>query len=438
MYAPALRRMLFTDRQREVAQRSELYVKVKDRTDIELHQVERFNTMWRHCLQSVPFYTRWAQEHSLPRQISRPSDLRDFPLLTKRVLNERADEVFQGGVITAAYSTGGTTGTPVRYPRGEADAQSIYANTYIARAWWDVRPFDSYVHLWGHAHLFGGTPFARLRRQVADRIVNATRLNAYELTPAALESHYRALLKRNPKYLVGYTSAVCRLARHIDAQGDSPLAPSQLRAVVVTAETVTEADVELIRHVFGVPVVTEYGAAETGVIAASCQATWPLQVLWDSFVVLLGADQSIAVTTLNDRLFPLVNYSIGDLAEPGDVVAGNALTLSAVVGRSQDVVRVGTVDGGGLELSAILPVHVLKSEPGIVSVQFAQHRGDRLRIFLHADRPLALEEIAERFHAALRSDHPLYDTASVAFEQIAAPILTKAGKQALFASPPTP
>jgi phenylacetate-coenzyme A ligase PaaK-like adenylate-forming protein len=436
VYASLLRGALFRDRQREVARYEQRYGLDLDRAEIERFQAERLNTIWRYCLDEVPFYRSWAAEHGLPERISSLADLKGFPVLTKAVIVERGDEVFQGGAIDLAYSTGGTSGVPARYPRGKRDALGTYANTYTGRGWWGIKPFDSYLHIWGHAHLFGGEGLSgkvqKLKRRAADGLVNAVRVNGYDMTAEAIESHYMVLLQRNPTYVVGYTSAIFRLARHIEARGEGVASLTKLRAVVVTAETVTRADVDLISGVFQVPVIIEYGAAETGVMATSRGSSWPLQVLWQSFIVSVADGGEMAVTTLNDRLFPLINYAIGDRTEGGDLVDGNALTLDAVTGRSKDVVVVSTTNGEHLELSAILPVHILKSQQGVTAVQFRQEGPGTLRIYLSADRELVLNDVTATFTAHLSRDHATYDPGSVAFEQSSEPMLTKAGKQALF------
>lgn len=384
----------------------------------------------------MPFYRAWAREHALPVRVNSIAELQAFPVLTKAILVSRSDEVFQDGSITEAYSTGGTSGTPARYPRGPQDALSFYANTYAGRRWWGIHPFDSYLHIWGHAHLFGGNGvkgrIQKMKRSAQDYLANAKRVDAYDMTKAALRGHYNTLIRSNPVYVAGYTSAVFKLARYIEKHSLDVSMLSKLRAVVVTAETVTRADTDVMQRVFGVPVVIEYGSAETGVIATSRGGSWPLQVLWQSFIVAVGGDGEMTVTTLNKRLFPLINYAIGDRADGGDVVAGNALTLGAVIGRSKDVVVVGTSRNEALELSAILPVHILKSISGIIAVQMRQENERKLRVFLTADHELSMAQVAETFAGNISMDHPDFDASSVIFEQVAEPLLTKAGKQALF------
>ncbi|AXH00705.1 hypothetical protein DVJ83_16250 (plasmid) [Deinococcus wulumuqiensis] len=356
-----------------------------------------------------------------------------FPPLTKKEIIGRSDEIFQHGAITQAYSTGGSSGEPTRFPAALHEALDNYARTYAARSWWGLQPMDPYLHIWGHSHLFGGGPVQKLKRRVQDTLSGAMRVNAYDMSEEGIAGHYQALIRQNPMSIIGYTSAVFRLARHIEHHKLRTRGLTRLKAVIVTSETVTEPDIEVLERVFGVPVVIEYGSAETGTIATSRGNSFPLQVLHLSNLVQLASEGGIRVTTLTDRIFPLINYDIGDRGEAAERSGGSVLKLAHVQGRAREVVKVRKVNGQMLELSPILPVHILKSEPGIVAVQYRQH-ADRLEILLTGHGELPLSELAQLFGQRLGTDHPDFDPASVTFEQVPAPVLTKAGKHALFVS----
>lgn len=396
--------------------------------------------MWGRCLEEVPFYQSWAKENDLPRSISTLSELRDFPVLTKHVIQERSQEIFndgRGGVIELAYSTGGTTGEPTRFPKGKSDMESMYPNAFVGRTWWGIWPFDSYVHVWGHAHLFGGVGLrGRIgwaKRVVLDRFVNATRVSAYAMNDEALASHVRTIIRKNPKYLVGYTSAIFRIARYIEEHEIDVSSLTRLEVVLVTAETVTEADVSLIHEVFGAQVIIEYGSAETGAVAVSRDETWSLAVLWHSFVCFVDDSGNICLTTLDpSRKFPLVNYAIGDTVAGGDIVDGNALSLGAVTGRSRDVLTVSLTSGEALDLSPIYPVHILKSMAGVRTVQYRQESPAAIVVFVSGAPDLDLDVIRPRFVSELRKSHPEIDPNSIQIEATERPLLTAAGKQALF------
>ncbi|MEH0936273.1 hypothetical protein [Micromonospora psammae] len=431
-----LRGTVLADRHRQLARKIARYDTHPSRGWIEQQQVRRFNEVWAYCLAEVPFYRSWRREHGLPERIDRPGALREFPPLTKEVLIARAGEIFQDGRITDAYTTGGSTGQPTRYPRGPGEGDERWVNAYLGRHWSGIRPTDPNVLLWGHSHLFGSGLRGRLaqaKRRLADRLINVTRLNAYDLSEPSLHAHYLALRERNPVSLAGYTSAVFKLARYIERNRLTLGEKSALRAVVMCAETASDADIELIEQVFKAPAVIEYGSAETGVLAMSRRGTRDIRMLWDSYICLVSDDGDLGVTTLDRRLFPLVNYAIGDRVEPSDVRDGNALAFRAVLGRQQDIVRVGSSQGI-LDLSAILPVHILKSYPGIIGVQFRQERPDALRIHVEADRPLDLPDVTAFFVRELSKDHPALDPRTVTFTQVAEASRTRAGKHALFVS----
>jgi phenylacetate-coenzyme A ligase PaaK-like adenylate-forming protein len=309
-------------------------------------------------------------------------------------------------------------------------------NNYLGRHWWGLQPFDPQVRIWGHYHLFGSGLRGRLterKRRVADRLLNITGLNAYDLSEQSLASHYAALRRHNPVALVGYTSAIFKLARYVERNRLDLGDKTRLRAVIMCAETVSDADVATVEQVFGASAVIEYGAAETGVIAMSRQTATSLQIIWDSFICLAAADGSLNVTTLDQRLFPLVNWAIGDVVEASDIEDGNALWLRAVLGRRQNMVQVAT-SSGILDLSALLPIAILKSYPGVVGVQFKQERSDALRIYVQADRTLDLGDVTAHFVRDLRREHPGFDPTSVTFAQVAEQAKTLAGKHALFVS----
>ncbi|TDB77802.1 hypothetical protein [Micromonospora sp. KC723] len=427
-------RVLLANRHRRLARAIARYDECPDRASIERRQVRRFNEIWAYCLAEVPFYRSWRREHRLPERIDRPSALWSFPPLTKEVLIARQDEVFQDGRIVDAYTTGGSTGQPTRYPRGAGEAGDRWVDAYLGRHWAGIRPTDPSLLLWGHAHLFGSGlrgRVAQARRRAADAVMNITRLNAYDLSEPSLRAHHAVLRRQDPVSLEGYTSAVFKLARHIESNRLDLGAPRRLRAVVLCAETASDADVALVERVFRAPAVIEYGSAETGVLAMSRARTRDIRVFWDSFTTLVDDDAELHVTTLGPRLFPLVHYAVGDRVVPSDIVDGNALAFHAVLGRRQDVVRVASARGV-LDLSAILPVHILKSYPGIVGVQFRQVRPDDLRIHVEADHQLDLADVTRYFTRELRRDHPEFLASSVSFTQITEPARTTAGKHALF------
>lgn len=428
-----LRRVMFRDRQRWLAHKVALYAANPSQDQITAHQAERFNARWREC-QSHPFYRRWAKEHDLPQSIEHPGDLRSWPLLTKETVVQHAEEIFSDG-DRSAYSTGGSTGRPVNYPRGKSDVGPIYGNMYACRSWWGVRPFDPQIMLWGHAHLFGkgiGGHARVLQRRVADRVLNMSRLDAYDMRSAALEADAKHIVRNDPSFIYGYTTAMFKVAQRIRDLYPG-YEPRKLRAVSVTAETVTDADLETIATAFKCPVTIEYGTAETGVIAGSRHETRHIQVLWDGHIARADDSGQLVLSTLDPRRFPLINYAVEDIVEPLEEVDGNCFAFRRVLGRQKDVLTLSTAAGEQIEVSAIMPVHILKTFPGITGVQFSRVPPSSAVVHVEVDGTLDIGQLAAYFRAQFARDFPEVDTDECfTFELSQSTDLTVAGKHRLF------
>jgi len=397
-------------------------------------QLRRFNTVWEYCHTTVPFYRQWRDRHRLPARISSPRDLDDFPELTKAVLQEHGDLVFLQEGIKSSISTGGSTGEPTRFPIGEGEGDEQYATMYLGRSWWGIEPLDPMIAFWGHSHLFGSGIRGRLnqaKRSFYDHLLNICRLNAYDMTPQTIAGYAEELRRRRPVFVQGYTSCLYKLAKYMDERGLDPGPETRLKAVIATAETVTDADIDLMRRVYGTPVVVEYGMAETGVLAYSRNQPRNMEVFWDACLATQTADSVLRVTTIGDRLFPLINYRTDDRVDVAVENSGSVLALSAVLGRTRDILSVRTVDAGELQLSGILFVHVLKSHPGIFSIQFEQLPDAAVRIFVVGDRPLDLDQVKHHFLAEIGKDHPDIDGQAIEVVQVSRAELTVAGKESI-------
>ena len=427
-----VKKFVLSDRLSVLAEKKRVYENIPDKARIVEQQIRRFNTVWERCYKTIPFYTQWRNTHDLPERISAVDDLRKFPLLTKRAVQENRDLIFQNGKIKLYVSTGGSTGEPTRFPSAKAEAVPTYADLYAGRSWYGIQPLDRALVFWGHSHLFGSGwrgVFNNCKRKMYDRVLNTRRLNAYDMSAETVERYFACYRRSNPAFILGYTSCLYKLAKYICEHGPDCGRKDRLRAVIVTSESVTMSDIELLGKAFRVPVAVEYGMAETGAIAYSRSSPSNLQVFWDSFIGTAGSDRVLNVTTLYDKLFPLINYSTDDRVEVDSAEDGSVLTLRSILGRRRELLTVGTTRGSPLELSGILMVHILKSYPHIYSIQVEQIKLHAVRIHLDADRPLDLGRVKEYFMRQIRKDHKDVDPGCVEMIQVNETPKTLSGKE---------
>lgn len=428
----AVRRLALSQRRAAVSRRSKRYADTSGQ-DIVVAQNAMLRIVWETAVQQQPFYRMWAHRHKLPSRIEEVRELEGFPPLTKEDLREHHDLVFARSSPTNVYSTGGSTGTPVNYPRGRGEALERYAGAFVARSWYGIEPGDSYVHLWGASHQFGAGRLAiirRWRRHLLNRGLGAVRLNAYDLSPEMLARYARQIWETNPVFVAGYSSSVIRVARAARSQGLDHASLTRLKAILVTAETISDVDRDVLTAVFGVPVINEYGSAETGAIAVSSGDTWPLRVLWDSVAVTPGEQSEIHVTTLHPRAFPLINYRIGDRATGLSIEQGSVLQIENIDGRRQDDLRLRRADGRQMVASAILPTHILKGLSIISSVQI-HCQNEHVTLYITADDRLDANGVKDFFLAQVADDGTVLDPTFLHVVQVKRPQLTPGGKQLL-------
>lgn len=427
-------RMIST-RMLRLQQKSELYNQQLTPAQIVTRQLEQFNRQWQVVQSQHPFYQYWSQKHRLPKTIESIAQLQQFPLLTKSDINQHRELIFGHLKDYRIISTGGSSGETVKFPTAKDEKATEYANTYLGKAWWGIKPADPLLQFWGHSHLFGSGlkgKWHHQKRRLFDWLINTKRLNAYNFSFATMKSYYQCLIEANPVAIIGYSSNLYQMARYI-TDHQLPFTPkTKLKGVIVTSETISTAEIDLVEKVFQVPVILEYGMAETGVIAYSRASTQQIEFLWDSFIGWQHPQRGLMLTTLNPRLFPLINYDTTDLVTIDHQYQHSILSLQAIQGRPMDVLSVLKQDGGLYHLSAILMVHVLKSYPGIYAVSYTQTQPGYVLIRVQTPQALSASEsqnLQQFFLQHLVLQYPGISASAFTLQRVESLPKTVAGKE---------
>jgi len=426
-----IKNIVFKHRIKLLNESISVYDKILSNESIYEYQIVKFNLQWSKIIRDNEFYKYWYSKHNLPSQITDLSELKDFPILTKKDIQEHFDLIFSNIPNGLTVSTGGSTGEPTQFPTSRFEQLNNYANTYTGRRWCNISPLDETVLFWGHSHMFGSGiqgQLKQLKRSLSDYLVNIKRLNAYDLSVTTLDKYYQIIKKSNPKAILGYTSSIYKLAKYINENALNVGDKSNLEAIIVTSETVSSGDIKLIEEVFGAPCVVEYGMAETGVIAYSKSDSKDLRVFWDSFIAFKDRTNILNITTINDRLFPLINYRTDDIISTNDNYS--ILKMSSVNGRNKDILKIIS-NGKVYELSGILLIHALKLYKGIFEIQFIQKQQGKVKIQFTANIEMNINDVLNYFIKNINFDFP--DIKRDCFEIVQVDFITKtiAGKQKL-------
>jgi phenylacetate-CoA ligase len=375
---------------------------------IEL-QSERLRGLIAHALKHSPYYQN--KYKGLTEE-----QFEDFPLLRKEELRSESKAMITPGYenLVSLCKTSGSTGVPIKFYRDKVTFARTLGSVFRAHRWYGLDVGAKEAMLWG----IPSDRTSRFKARSRDFLLNRFREKEYDLTPEVLDDFYRQVRRKQPDYLFGYSSMVYEFASHC-RDNNLPGRELGLKAAICTAETIHPFQRELIQSTFGCPVVSEYGAAETGIISYQCPAGRH-HISDDTVLVeLLGSDGrsvpegeigKVVATVLFSHAAPIIRYDLGDLAIRSSErcpCGVNLSLLDQIVGRTSGII----VTPAGRRFHSIILYYIMKQYAdrygGIRQFYVRQTHPDRLEVHivtnsLFTDK--ARSWLSEAFHDKFGDD----------------------------------
>ena len=328
----------------------------KPREEVEGNSLARLRELLVHSQKNVPFYRdAMARAGFEPANLRSFADLRALPIIGKRDLRENYDRFKASGEDGPydIWTSSGSTGAPFPF---RLDRRSVRANNFAAlargRRWWNMDYGVREAMIWSGLSDLTGTMSGRLnaiKRRVSWSLKNITMLDVYLLDDAAIARAYRQFSRSRPKLVRAIASGLLRFSAGVERLGLDGRRLG-IEVAIYTGEGLSRAQRDRIEAILGCRTVSEYGCTELGVIAFECPQGG-LHLSHDNLVVEFVVDGRLArpgeqaelvVTNLNDRIYPLVRYKVGDLAalSTKSCACGRSLPLiEELGGRVHDIVR---------------------------------------------------------------------------------------------------
>lgn len=337
---------------------------------------ERSAAVALHAFRTSPFYREhYTAAGFAETDVAQPENFVQLPVLTKAHVQDAGDALVSSTSRPAdrlPSRTGGSTGRPLQvYNDRAAPTAALWWRIY---SWWGIHPSDDAAFIY-RQHRAG---LKKLRYDAEWWPTRHVLLDARGATAESVAEFDAVVRRVRPRLLVGYVEGVVDYAQHAKATG---AAPTDLHAISVTASMLHAGQRELIEGALGAPVYDTYRSAEIPWIAAQCSERDGLHVLSDRRRVDLltpdgrlvadGEVGDVAVTDLDNRVYPLIRYMIGDRAAriSAPCACGRGLArITPIEGRIADALRTpsGRVVSGGLSV-------LFNDWPGIVQ-QFQIHQ----------------------------------------------------------------
>ncbi|EUJ48382.1 phenylacetate--CoA ligase family protein [Paenilisteria rocourtiae] len=276
------------------------------RAELEAYQLEKLQALVSWAYKYSPHYrTKLDESNVHPRQIQTLADLQRIPPITKQTLLEENEAIH----ATADFKqllfseTSGSTGSPLTFQRNlEWDARHRAA-IHRGYSWYDIQPWDRNGYFWG----YNLDVKKHWKLKIMDKLVNRFRIFSYE------KDEIQTFIKRLERadYLEGYSSMIYHVARKIEQENIS--INTKLKMIKGTSEKIFDAYQPTVEKVFGRKMISEYGAAETGIIAFECPEGNMHTTMENVIVEVI--DGEILVTNLFSHSFPIIRYALGDYVE---------------------------------------------------------------------------------------------------------------------------
>ena len=366
------------------------------------YQQQQFNAMVSFAIEQTDFY------RNSYKGIAGPDfDSTALPILTKQDVVEQRDAMVAGGLDQSGLKTsytGGSTGKPLAYYYTDEKIERMRAGMMRSYRWAGWQQGEKVLNFWGARHDIRKhrKPFDRLRRYAAAEQT----LGAYDYSESDLLKWAQYIQTWKPTLLQGYASILAELAQFI--QRRHMRMPSTIKGVFSTAEVLYDWQRAAMESAFSCTVFNQYGSREVPNIGLQC-AQGNFHVFSDLVKlesIPVDGENRLLVTSLINRVMPMIRYELGDLGrlKEGQCSCGLPFPLMELdVCRKNDLI----VTPGGRTIYPSYFVHLLDGFSGIEQFQFEQQGPDSIVLKLCAGQDIAgtvEQSLVSRIQADLGSD----------------------------------
>lgn len=356
------------------------------RDELLMLQAVELSKMLNHVVEKIPYYKNLRGKLELSAE-SVLDDIKYFPIITKEILGSQKEQFIDSEipVIKSMYS-GGTTMTRVSVNTGkffETHKANEYFNS-VAGIYPGMRRFIIARH--AATYLEGGPKEKDIEYEV-NKLSGTYFVSPYDFNEEKLKKAYEIFIKAKPDILKGNSSMLVEFARSIEKRGWKSLS---VPITYGSAVNMLPEYIETLGRVFKSKVFNAYGATETGIVAAQCEAgeglhyipnLHHLETLDKSGQAVFGESGTLIITSLAHMAMPIIRYRLGDYATLSNKMCGCGRTypmIESIDGRLYEVINTSI----GSVVSVYEVKKVISEFKKIDDFQFVQTSPDSVEINL--------------------------------------------------------
>ena len=381
--------------------------------DISKLQWDRLRKVLLHASAHVPYYRDILRDRGIVAdKVFSPGDYACIPALTKSILQLRVNDLLneQSDIQKRMKNaSGGSTGQPVQFYQDQHYWEYSRAAQWFIEHWWEIRPGDRTASIWGCDR---DLPDQTWGERLYGKITQLRVCNAFALGEAQMERFAQMMVQWNPRFVVGYASALELFSRFLLSQSKYHVRPI---AVKSSAEVLSDSQRQVIQEAFQAPLYNFYGSREINVLAAECPAHQGLHInSLGRFVEVVdddgrplppGVPGRILVTDLTNYTMPFLRYQLEDIGSwaEGQCSCGRPFPrIAKLCGRSSDFI----VTPEGKIIHGEYFTHLFYGLSQIQTFQLAQETRESVRLYYVLQpgvNEFPLEELRRRTQEILGS-----------------------------------
>ena len=271
--------------------------------ELENYQLKKLQELINFAFTNSSYYKqRMLDLEIVPSDIKNLKDIKKLPVLSKKEILKYNSKIHTNFKFKKKFKaiTSGTTGQSLEFYRDEFADSFNRASIIKGYEVFDVKPWDRNGYFWGFSFSFA----KKIKTIILDRFQNRFRVFSYD------EKAFNKFVKKlqKAKYIHGYSSMLYQAAKIINE--NKMLKPEKILMVKGTSEKIFEKYQEEVEKAFGLKMISEYGATESGIIAFECPSG-NMHINMEG-VIVEEIDNEILVTNLQMKSFPIIRYKLGD------------------------------------------------------------------------------------------------------------------------------
>jgi phenylacetate-CoA ligase len=258
-----------------------------------LHFVNQYSPYYNELFRKIGF---------IPQKMNNINDINKIPSINKTDLLNNVDSIHTKFHFKKLFTaeTSGTSGQSLKFKKNEEWDSGNRASIYRGYSWYGISPWEKNGYFWGY-NIDKQDIF---KTKLLDFLQNRFRLFSYD------EKEIMRFVKKmtNATYLNGYSSMIYEVAKIVNRLGLN--GQYKLKMIKGTSEKIYDSYQKEVRQAFGLKIISEYGAAEAGIIAFECPCG-NMHINIEN-VIVEEENGEIIVTNLLSKSFPIVRYKLGD------------------------------------------------------------------------------------------------------------------------------